>query len=98
MLLGDLISRFGDETAAHEALLGIGDLALLSELRARAKADASDLGAYAARAVARFTSEASDEDWATLIGAMNRARDPGAAFLRRALAFRDRPESDTVRS
>ncbi len=86
MQLGELIARFADEAEAEEAILGLADLALLAELRKRADADGLDLGAYAAAAVNRYAAVASDEEWITLIGAMSRARDPGAIFLERALA------------
>jgi len=93
MLLGDLIAQFTDETVAEEAILGLSDLALLAELRAQAQASGLDLGAYAAAAVNRFASEASDEEWVTLIGAMGRAQDPGAIYLKRALAYAIRQAS-----
>jgi len=93
MLLSDLIGQLSDAAAAHEALIGVGDLALLAELRACAEADGLDLGAYAARAVARYASEASGDDWVTLMGAMNRTRDPALVFLRHALAHAASPGS-----
>jgi hypothetical protein len=43
-------------------------------------------GELASDAVGAFISRASDEDWLTLVGQMARAENPGAAFLRRALA------------
>jgi hypothetical protein len=86
MLLGDLLARFGDETVAAETLLGIGDLPLLAALREQAEASELSLGAYAAVAVRRYASEASDEEWITLMGALGRADDPGATCLMRALA------------
>lgn len=87
MLLGNLIARFSDETAAEEAILGLSDLVLLAELHAQAQANGLDLGAYAAAIVNRYASEASDEEWITLMGAMGRAPDPGAIYLERALAY-----------
>ena len=87
MLLGDLIARLFDETVAEEAILGLSDLALLAQLRARAEASKLDLGAYAEAAASRYASEASDEEWITLMGAMGRAQDPGAVYLKRALAY-----------
>jgi hypothetical protein len=95
MLLGDLIAQFTDEAVAEEAILDLSDLALLADLRAQAQARGLDLGAYAAAAVNRYASEASDEEWVTLIGALGRADDPGAIYLKRALAYgtRERPAS-----
>ncbi len=85
MLLGDLLARFDDEGIANEAVLGLGDLALAAKLRAAAEGDGMTLGGYAAAAVRRYAAEASDEEWVSLMGALGRARDPGAACLRRAL-------------
>jgi hypothetical protein len=93
MLLGDLIAQFTDEAVAEETILGLSDLALLAELRARAQASGLDLGAYAAAAVNRYASEASDEEWVTLMGALGRADDPGAIYLKRALAYVTREDS-----
>jgi hypothetical protein len=87
MLLGDLIARLSDEDAAEEVLLGLSDLPLLTELGARAQANGLRLGTYAAAAVNRYASEASDEEWVSLIGAMGRAQDPGVTYLKRALAY-----------
>ncbi len=87
MLLGDLLARFTDETIVEETLVGMGDLALLSTLRDRASAEGDTLGAYAASAMRRYAAQASDEEWVTLMGAMNGAGDPGAICLRRALAW-----------
>jgi len=88
MLLGDLLARFEDESVASEAILRLGDLALVAALRARAEAEGETLGAYAAGAMRRFASEASDEAWISLMGALARAEDPGSVCLKRALAHR----------
>jgi hypothetical protein len=85
MLLGDLIARFTDEAVAAETFLGLSNLALLAYVRAQAQSSGLDLGAYAAAAAQRYASEASEEEWITLIGAMSRAPDPGAVYLERAL-------------
>jgi hypothetical protein len=91
MLLGDLMARFTDESVAEEAILRLANLPLLAELRAQAQASGLDLGAYAAAAASRYASEAPDEEWTTLIGAMSRAKDPGAVYLERALLYATRP-------
>jgi hypothetical protein len=87
MLLGDLIAQLSDECGAEEALLGLSDLPLLAELRAQGEANGLGLGAYTAAAVNRYASEASDEEWISLIGAIGCARDPGLTYLKRALAY-----------
>ena len=93
MLLGDLIARFKEESIAEETILGFADLTLLADLRAHAEASGLDLGSFAAAAACRYAAEASHEEWTTLMGAMRRARDPGASYLERALAYamRDLP-------
>lgn len=87
MLLGDLISRLSDPGVADEALLRIGDLAILAAVREQAAAAGLSSGAFMTAAVRRYTHEASNEEWITLIGTMNRDDEPGTAFLRRALAL-----------
>ncbi len=86
MLLGDLLSRFDDENVAQEAVLALGDLAMVARLREAADANGMAFGAFAAGAVRRYAAEASDEEWITLMGVLSRAADPGSACLRRALA------------
>ncbi|MDO8878618.1 MAG: hypothetical protein Q8M24_00160 [Pseudolabrys sp.] len=84
MLLGDLLAELSDETAATEAILSVNDLPMLAAMRERAQADGIDLPAYVAGTVRRYASEASDEEWITLMGLLNRAPDPGAVCLKRA--------------
>jgi len=83
-MLGDLLANLTDETTALEAILGAGDLNLLTAVRERAAAEGVDLGAYVAETVQRYAAEASDEEWITLMGALNRSQDPGATCLKRA--------------
>ena len=83
-MLGDLLAHLTDETTALEAILGAGDLSLLTAVRERAAAEGVELGAYVAETVQRYASEASDEEWITLMGALNRTLDPGATCLKRA--------------
>ena len=87
MLLGDLLARFSDEAIASEAILALGDLALVARLRAAATANGTTLGAYAAAAVQHYAAEAPDEEWVTLMGALGRGADPGATCLHRALTY-----------
>lgn len=86
MLLGDLLARFSDTGAAAEAVLGLGDLALLHSVRRQAEARGLEIGEFAASAVGQYAAAASDEEWVTLLGAMNRDPDPGLVCFRRALA------------
>ena len=85
MLLGDLLARFEDETFALETILSSG-LALLAETHVRAKASGLEIGSYLSQALRYYGDSAANEEWITLMGAMNRSDDPGAVYLKRALA------------
>jgi hypothetical protein len=87
MLLGDLLTRFADETVATETIAGLGDLTLIARLREEAAAGGLSLGAYAAAAVRRYAADAPDAEWVSLMGALGRAADPGAVCLQRAFAY-----------
>ena len=83
-MLGDILARLSDETAAIETILGAGDLTLLAAAKERAAAEGLDLAACVTQTVQRYTHEATDEEWVTLIGMMNRAQNPGATCIKRA--------------
>lgn len=85
-MLGDLLTSLTDETTALEAIAGAGDLKLLTAARQAAAAESLDVGSYVTQAVQRYAHEASDEEWVTLLGLLNRAPDPGAVCIKRALA------------
>ena len=83
-MLGDLLASLTDETTALETSLRTGDPTLLTAVRAQAAADGIDLAACVTQIVQRYTNEASDEEWVTLMGLLNRSPDPGTACLKRA--------------
>ena len=87
MLLGDLLSRFQDETDAAEMLRALGDLALAARVSKAAEAEGLTAGELVLRSVDLFVAQASDEDWLTIVGMMARTDDPGGAFLRHVLSF-----------
>jgi len=87
MVLGDLLARFGDDSAAAETVIGLGDLSLLAALRQCAETEGLGLGAFVALAVQRYAERASDEEWITLMGVLGRSADPGLAFIKRALTL-----------
>jgi hypothetical protein len=91
MLLGDVIARFDDETVAMENLVALGDLALLRRVQDAAAAEDLTPGRFAIQAVSLFSTQASDEDWVSLVGAMGRTADPGQACLKRMVEFALRP-------
>jgi hypothetical protein len=86
-MLGDILTKLTDETTAVEAILGTGDLALLAAARERAAAEGRDLADCVVLTVQRYTAQASDEEWLTLMGMLNRSRDPGTTCLKRAFAY-----------
>ncbi len=86
-MLGDLLANLMDKTKALETILGAGDLTLLTAVRERAAAEGVDLGAYVGQMVQRYAAEASDEEWMTLMGSLNRSQDPGATCLKRAFEY-----------
>jgi hypothetical protein len=86
-MLGDLLASLTDETTATETILRSGDLGMLATAREKAAAEALDLARYVSRAVQRYATAASDEEWITLIGLLNRSPDPGATCLQRAIAY-----------
>jgi hypothetical protein len=91
MLLGDIIAKLDDEMLALEALVSLGDLALLARLEDAAGAEGLTPGAFAAQAVQVFSRSASDEDWVSLIGIMGQTSDPGQACLKTMVEFTLRP-------
>ena len=86
-MLGDLLGSLTDETTAVETLLQLGDLTLLETARGKAAAEGLELASYVTQTVQRYASTASDEEWVTLMGMLNRSQDPGATCLRRAFAY-----------
>jgi hypothetical protein len=86
-MLGDSRAGLTDETTAVETILGTGDLALLAAARERAAAEDVGLAACVTQTVQRYTAQASDEEWVTLMGMLNRAQDPAAACLKRAFEY-----------
>ena len=56
-------------------------------MQEQAATDGLDLAACVTQTVQRYTNEANDEEWVTLIGSMNRSADPGAVCLKRAFEY-----------
>ena len=87
MDLGLLITHLESEQNAGEALAALGDLMLYAEVLATGARFDEGPGCYAAGAVGRFAGAAGDAEWVTLLGAMERAEQPGQAFLRHAIKW-----------
>ena len=86
-MLGDLLAQLTDETVAVETLLQLGDLALLETARGKAASEGIDLASCVTQTVQRYAATATDEEWVTLMGLLNRSPDPGAVCLKRAFAY-----------
>ncbi|MDX6749789.1 hypothetical protein SH611_08230 [Geminicoccaceae bacterium 1502E] len=82
MMLGTLITRLEEPGMAEAALIGAGDMALLSRLQEIAAAEGVQLAAFASRAVRHFLDHAGEEDWLQLMGLMGRSKEPGLVALR----------------
>ncbi len=87
MNLGTLISRLEDESQGAAALEALGDIVLFSEVREMADAFGETIGGYVATSAGRFAAGAGDETWLSLIGAIERAPQPGQTALRRMLRW-----------
>ena len=85
-MLGDLLATLTDETIAIETII-TGDLTLLAAVREHAAAKGLDLATCIAQALKLYSDTASDEEWVTLMGIMNRSSEPADACLKRALAY-----------
>jgi hypothetical protein len=83
-MLGDLLASLTDEATALETILSAGDLKLLAAAQELAAAGGLDLAAFVTQTVQRYTNEAPDEEWVTLMGLLNRSQDPGTTCLQRA--------------
>lgn len=86
MMLGDVLRQLTDDAAAAEIILGVGDLSMLNAMRERSEAEGLDLAAFSRGAVRRYSAEASDEEWVTMLGLVTRSEDPGTTCLKRAFA------------
>ena len=86
-MLGDLLAGLTDEATATETILRSGDLKMLTTAREQAAVEGLNLAAYVSQAVQRYATAASDEEWITLIGLLNRSPDPAMTCLQRAIAY-----------
>jgi hypothetical protein len=87
MLLGDLMSRFGDAATAEQNALSIGDIVLLTALREAADAAGLGIGEFMADAVQHYSAGATDEEWLSLMAALGRGEDPARLALERMLRW-----------
>jgi hypothetical protein len=98
MILGQVLDRLGDETFTAETLVAMDDLPLMVAVQASSERFGESPSAYVVAAVRRFAAFADDEDWLALMTAAERDGDPGAACLRKMLAWSLRHDDDCTRS
>ncbi len=87
MQLGTLMERLAQEDDAAAALDALGDIVLFTEVQAMGECYEESPGAYVANAARRFAAMASDEDWLSLMTAMERSQRPAHAALERMLRW-----------
>lgn len=87
MTLGDMIAALEEEDTGASMLGALGDIVLFSEVRAMGEAYGETVGAYVATSARRFAASAGDETWLSMIGAMERAPEPGQTALHRILRW-----------
>jgi hypothetical protein len=81
MELGTLMNRLTFEDNAGAALEALGDVVLFVEVQAMGERYDENPGEYVANAVRRFAALGRDEDWLSLMTAMERSDDPARAAL-----------------
>ena len=94
MLLGDLMRRLTDDTAATELIVGLGDLTLLQAMTERADSEGLDLVTFSQDAVRAYAARASEEEWVTLLGQIGKSADPAAIFIKRAFVSAIQPSCE----
>lgn len=87
MLLGSLMARFQSDETSGALLEAMGDVVLLARVHAAGEMHDESPGEYASGAAARFSHQASDEDWLALMNVIERTDDPASACLRHMLEW-----------
>ncbi len=87
MNLGDLIATLDHEAHGESAVEALGDIVLLSQVKAMAETFGESLGAYVATSARRFSALAGDEAWLSLIANMEKAKEPGQNALQYMLRW-----------
>ena len=87
MQLGTLMDHLEFEDDAVAALEALGDIVLFAEIQGMCERYDESPGTYVANAARRFAAQAGDEDWLSLMAAMERSQDPAQAALERMLRW-----------
>lgn len=87
MQLGTLMERLVQEDDAAVALEALGDIVLFTEVQAMGERYGESPGEYVANAARRFAALANDEDWLSLMTAMERSPRPAHSALEQMLRW-----------
>lgn len=87
MHLGTFMERVVSENDATAMLEALGDIVLFAEVREMGLHYDETPGEYVANAARRFAALGTDEDWMSLMTAMERSQDPAQAALERMLRW-----------
>ena len=87
MLFGTILKHLGEDAGAAEVLDALGDIVLLTEVRAMGAVHDESVGEYAAGATRRFAADASSEEWLALMTAIERSDDPARTTLERMVRW-----------
>ncbi|MGQ0589989.1 MAG: hypothetical protein ACT4N8_10750 [Sphingosinicella sp.] len=88
MLLGALIKQAMRAQGPFAAEIGMRDPELATRLYAEAARIGLDRRGFVADTVSRFMSAEDSESWTTIVSAIQRSDDPGAAFLETVMRLR----------
>lgn len=88
MMLGEVLAAARDSGAGMEEWLAKAEPEIWAEMGKAAAAEGMDHAAYARVAVADFSNRAPEDDWATLMGRIRDAQDPGQACLLSMITWR----------
>lgn len=94
MMLSHILRNLTDDRLAEEALIGLGDLVLLTAIEAEAALFEETRGDYVVGAVRRFARLANNEDWLAVMGKLERGEHPAKAFLTFVLHWALKRDSD----
>ncbi|MFO1088001.1 MAG: hypothetical protein U1E46_00315 [Hyphomicrobiales bacterium] len=98
MLLGAVIAHLQDDETADAALEALGDLMLTAQVMRAAEVEGETPGEFLTAAVGRYAAGASDEEWVTLMGSLERGGDPASTLLRRAAVWALSADAQTDRN
>ena len=96
-MLTDLIADIRDQGGVERAIMDAGDLVLLADTARSADTLGRSIGAFAVMSLTRFIERADDEDWASLMSAMNGGNHPAESAIVHVLRQANRDVADLRR-